>query len=244
MAIKKPGEGEENKPGSGDEEKNYLTEADLDAKLNAALTNYMKRFEKKVNDMLAPVMTKMDEVNGKLETAAKAAEKPAGGEKPGESGMSPEVEAKFKRMEDELAKARKAQEDAEAQRKADAEKAKAEKLSATLSTALRDAGITNAVQAKAAQALIEREERVAWDEEDGELKLKVKDKYGEKLVALGEGLADWVKSEEGTVFLPPRSAAGSGNEGGGRRLPGKTPKDPKEARKAEARATLTEAFGS
>lgn len=232
----------ENKPGEGEEEKNYLTEADFDAKLNAALTNYMKRFEKKVTDMLGPVMTKMDEVNGKLETASKKSEEQIAAEKAGKSEeLSPAVSAQLKRLEDQLAAERKAREDAENQRKADADKAKAEKLSATLSTALRDAGITNPVSAKAAQALFERENRVAYDEEDGAIKLRVQDKYGEKLVPLSDGLADWIKTEEGTVFLPARAAGGSGSTGGGR-APGKSHANPKDQRKADALAVLEEAF--
>lgn len=241
MAIKKTGTDGEggDQGGDGDDASQAFTEADFDRKFNAAMSNRDKRLQKQMTDMIGPIMTALDDLRGqKAEAKPPVVDGEAGkGEK---SQAQLEADARIKRLEDQLVAEKKAREDEKAERIKSEDKAKADRLSSTLATVLRDVGVANPTQAKAAQALLERDGRVVYDE-DGAIKLKVQDKYGESLVDLKDGLNSWAKTEEGLVFLPPRQAAGSGAAGAAR-VPGKTPTNPKEAAKQKAREVLRSAF--
>lgn len=224
MAGKKDGEGNGGDGTGGDdgEKPEYITAEELDKRLNGALSGYSKRIEKKFEELVTKALsTKAEE---------KPDDAPAGG-KPGD-----EVAAKLAKMERDLAAANKRAEETEKARAEEAAQAKRQEERAALRNALHEAGITDAIQARAAQALLESDAKVVRDE-DGAIRFKTADKYGvEALVDLGKGLTEWAKSE-GQVFLPAKKVAGSGSKTPRTSGDGGKP-DPKAQAIAEARAIL------
>lgn len=198
--------------GAGDDTPNYVTAADLDAKLNAVVTSHTKRLEgslaKKLEALLASAIPKPAEPD------------------PEEN----DIKGQLKALQAQLASERKAREDAERRGEEERKSRQRDEEHNALSSALRDAGITNPVQVKAAQALLLTEGRVTRTE-DGKVAFKVVDKYGaENLVDLAAGVGSWAK-EDGKYFLPPKDVKGSG--GGTAKTPAGKLSDPKAAQAAK-----------
>lgn len=201
----------------GGESPKFVTADDLARVVNAAITTHSKRQETKIAELIAAA----------IKPAEQAPEKPAG-------GAPDATSAALAKLQADLAQERKAREDERREREAERAKALKNEQSAALATALRDAGVTDKVMARAAQAMLETEGVVTRDD-SGAIRFRTVDKYGtETLVDLSEGLSAWTKTD-GQAFLPPRKVAGSGNTPprGGAPTGGKP--DPKSEKMAEAR---------
>lgn len=179
----------------------YVTADDLDAKLNAAITGHLKRFakdlDKRLGDLVAAI-PKPSEGDG--EDGAPA----------GKGGPDPAVARELAALKAQLERERRAREEADkARADMEAKRAREEERS-SVANALREAGITNPVQVKAAMALLLEEGRVKRDE-SGRIGFATPDRYGgEEFHDLAEGVTNWVKGD-GKVFAPPKAASGSGN---------------------------------
>jgi hypothetical protein len=196
---------EENTSGDGDE-----GDADIDAKINAAITNRLKAFEKRVEKTLADTLAKMV-------PAPKADDEDDEGDEAGETAAAPKAtpaeNRRLSKLEKELKREREAREKAEADAKETESKRRSAEEDTALEAALREHGIVNPVQLRAAKALIKAEGRLVRDESD-QIRLNAKDKYGGDVqYDLETGVKGWVASEEGKTFLPPRGVGGSGTGG-------------------------------
>lgn len=186
MATEKPPAEEANTPA-------YVTAEELDAKLNAAITNHGKRQAASLTQSLGKLLEE------KLAGFAPQTPEP----KPAD-----DVAAKLAALETQLKAERKAREDADKAREESENRRKMDEQRSAVSTALRDAGV-NPTMAKAAQALLEAEGRIVRDD-SGAVGFKVVDKYGgESVRPLGEGLGEWFKGD-GKPFVPAKAAGGSG----------------------------------
>lgn len=197
----------QNPPAEDQETPDYVTSGDLDAKINAAIKGHLTRFGKDLNKTIA------DSIAGALASKAEAeATEPKGEDK---------TAKEIKLLQEKLDKAEKARLDSEKAREETEARRAREEESAAVATAIRDAGITDPVQAEAAQALLERKGRVVRTEA-GAIAFKNVDKYGnEAHVGVAEGVKGWATSE-GKVFLPPAKVQGAGQKagnGGGPRVP-------------------------
>ena len=82
-----------------------------------------------------------------------------------------------------------------------------------LADELRLAGVPDS-RVRAAVALVYTEDKRVGRNANGDVVYFVpKDGYTDE-VSLSDGVKEWMKSDEGKVFLPPRDASGSGSKGG------------------------------
>ncbi len=211
---------------STDETPSYMTAEAF----NAAMTARDRRLEKKINDLLTPVLTAVSDLQTKTKEAT--SEKPA-------DGASDELTKRLKAMEDALNAERKARADREAEMEKMRLAAELADQRSKVATALRDAGVAPTL-AKAALAYLETEGKIVRDE-SGAVRMRQVDKFGvETMLELSEGLGAWMK-DEGAAFMPARPVAGSGNQPQSR--PGKGAQlSPKEQAKQEARELLRSAL--
>lgn len=207
----------------------YVTAEELDAKLNAAITNHGKRQAASLSKLL-------DEKFSQFAPPPKDEPKPDD-----TAGKLASLEAMLKSERQARMDADKAREDSENRRKLDEQRG-------AVATALRDAGV-NPTMARAAQALLEAEGRVVRDD-SGAVGFKTVDKYGgERVAPLGDGLAEWFKGD-GKPFIPAKQVGGSGagpskTPAGGGTKPAPKPPTPEERGQdaiAAARADLARAL--
>ena len=106
----------------------------------------------------------------------------------------------------------------------DAERAKAK--DGLLRQKLTDALVSGGVEAPRARhavgLLVDAEKRVRWSEEDDKLVFQ-RGEHDE--VDLAVGIKDWLKTDDGKFYLPPKGAQGSGDRPGANppRAPGGAP---------------------
>lgn len=120
----------------------------------------------------------------------------------------------------ELAKMRSEQERMKAALEAQRAEAEAEKNKAreqaersVLTDALRAGGVDeNRMRAAVAYLYLDAK-RIKRDEDDN-IVMTFKRDWGEELVPVEKGISEYLKSDEGKVFLPPVDTSGSGNKGG------------------------------
>lgn len=80
----------------------------------------------------------------------------------------------------------------------------------SLANALRGKGVDEK-RLKGAMALLYTEEKKVTRDETGAIKFRVQREGYEDLMDLGAAVEEWLKTEEGKTYLPPRPAAGSGS---------------------------------
>lgn len=187
---------------------------DIDAKINAAITNRFKSFEKRIEKTLADTVAKL--------ASAKPSEEDDGDDDategdpdagPAKKPIDSAAARKLAKIEKDLKREREARERAEAEAKTTEDKRKAAEEDQSLESALRDKGVTNPVQLKAAKAMLKAEGRVIRDEA-GQIRLAGKDKHGYDVqFDMDSGVEAWVKSDEGKTFLPARQVGGTGTGG-------------------------------
>lgn len=122
-------------------------------------------------------------------------------------------EAELKKLKEQVENERQARE-AEKQARMSQEERTA------LSQALTAAGVDGA-RLKAAMALLYTEEKRIARNDKGEVGFKIQVAGGyEDVVSIEQGLTEWLKTDDGKAFLPPRAAGGSGTVAGRPGQPG------------------------
>jgi len=109
-----------------------------------------------------------------------------------------------------------------------------------LSSALANAGIEGS-RARAAMSLLYTEDKRVTRNDDGDIVFLVPKAGYVDQVTLDEGITDWLKTEDGKAFLPPRGAGGSGGKGSQHRRGQKPPS--KAEKQAQAKVQLAEIMG-
>lgn len=199
MAIKKEDpapkepdtdEGEENKP-------SYMTSLEF----NKAMTAREKRQEERFSKILQEtVSSALAAVKPPVVEAAKAAE--------GSDPVKQELAALRGRLEEE----RKAREEEKRLREQERDGRLKEEARNAAASILRDNGIDGS-RLKGALAVLDTEERRISRDESGSLRFKFPKNGYDDYVSLDEGIAAWLKTEDGKAYLPARQAGGSGNNG-------------------------------
>jgi hypothetical protein len=203
--------------------------------VNSALTSHLKRFK--------GGLTK-DELEAHLEQREKdAAEKRAAAEeeerkkKEGTSDKTaPEIVALRKQAEASQKELDALKKDAAAAKAKALDSEERSLLTETLSAGgVKDARVKHAVSYLRGEGLVRRDD-------DGELVFVQRGKGGkEEEIDLGDGLAEWLKTEDGMHFLPPSGANGAGTEV--KKRTGRKGGDEKPDLKATAAAALRDFQG-
>ena len=117
-------------------------------------------------------------------------------------------EAELKALRDEVVAQKAAREQEERKRLQQEERA-------ALAGVLGKQGLDQA-RARAAIALVYTEEQRVKRAEDGKITFRIQTKFGEEQASLEDGVAEWLKTDDGKAFLPPTGAAGAGTSASGR----------------------------
>lgn len=120
---------------------------------------------------------------------------------------------RWKKYEAEQAALRKKLEESERKREEETRAAARAKQRAELEKELERAGIPAERRPGALALLFTEQGRIK--EDDGKHGWAVQREWGEELIPVKDGVAEWIKTDEGKAYLPATPAAGSGNTGGG-----------------------------
>lgn len=238
-------------------------EAIVNQAVNGAITNQLTRFKKtfseeigkQLGEALGPISEQLKTVSERNAAAAAAGTPPPGGQAGAAGGVAAatagatqewqatiaRLEGRSKELETQLQQERKAREDEKAGRERERQESLAKEERAELAAALRTKGITEP-QVRAAVALLAGEDKLLGRAEDGSIIFKVQKGTGQGRyvdeVTVDVGVEEWLKTDDGKAFAPPRQAGGAG---GLPARPGQAPRGPGEA-KAQATATLAAAL--
>lgn len=185
-------------------------------RINAIVTNRVKREMKAVNQQLTAMMAK-------LESLASPKGKESDGEddedtdeetpKKIKAEPDPKLARKMQKLENELKEEREARKKAEIAQKDEQAKAARQEMVGQFEAALTEHGVTDPKLRRAALMSLEADGYMVRDEESGKIKFKGADKYGmETLFDPKAGVKQWVLSE-GKSFIPAVDAGGSGTGG-------------------------------
>ena len=217
----------------------------VNAKVNAAISTHLGRFRQSFEkDLTANISKMMEPITGKLESFGELAEKlqnPSEGDQGQQT--SQELE-ELKKAQARIAELERKNQEAEAAAQAtERKRLQAEERNA-LTQALRNSGIED-TRIRAAVSLIYNEDQRVGRAEDGSIIFKVPKAGYTDEVTLDEGLADWLKTDEGKAFLPARSAIGSGGRPSpaGRRGPASGAEKKAEARQLLAQMMMGDGRG-
>lgn len=207
MKVKKPGS--EGEGTEGGEEKQFLTADDLETllneKVNKAITGHVNRVKETFEKTLTAKLTEFGESLKSSRT-----EEAEGGA----SGKGGEAESETKKqlaaMQKRLEAAEKKTEEERTARETERQARMRDEERTTLASALRKAGVSEEARVKGAMALLYTEEKRVARTEDGRIVYR----KGDDELDLDKGIADFLKSDEGKLYLPPRQVAGSGGIAG------------------------------
>jgi hypothetical protein len=90
---------------------------------------------------------------------------------------------------------------------------------AVLTETLRKLGVDERHLRGAVAELYLDQKRVRRDPETGQIGFSMGRDWGEEVLPLEKGLGEWLKTEEGKIYLPPVQVQGSGGQAGGRPKP-------------------------
>jgi hypothetical protein len=175
--------------------------------LGSSLKDALKPIEKKIEKGIEERFAKMkppakDPDDGEPDDDAVDEEPPKKGAKAKGGNADAKTAAEIKALRTKIEESEKRAEAAEAARKTESMISKARDL-------LGKAGITGA-RAKAALAVLhEADKRLRYDENDVP-GLHFKRDGFEEVVPLDKGIEEWLKTEEGLEFLPPKNVQGTG----------------------------------
>lgn len=185
----------------------------VDTRMNRAITTHFKRETPKLAETIgAQVLAGLKAAQGggddDDDEVADPAEPGKAGKKP-PKGQSDEVTQRMKALEGQLAVEKKKREASEAKQvEAETRRARAEEDDAVKS-ALMAAGVKDEARIRAALHTHRGEGRIKRDEAGAIMFVKRSDD-GDEEMPLTKGVAEWAKTDEGKVFLPPTGASGSG----------------------------------
>lgn len=195
----------------------------VDARLNRAISGHLTRMQPKLAaDIGAQVLAGLKAQQG--ENDDETADPPESNKGKPPKGQNAEADQRLKSLEKQLADERKKREASEAkQLDTEAKRARGEEDDAVKS-ALMAAGVKDEARIRAALHTHRGEGRVKRGE-DGTILFMKRTDAGDEEMPLAKGIADWAKTDEGKVFLPPTGASGSGGNppknGGANGAPGK-----------------------
>lgn len=205
----------EGKTGEGGEENKespkYITEDQLNKSIGAAMSGLSKRLKGELGGLIK------DALGGSKKKAAAEADDDEGDDEDDDTEKDPKegkltaTDRRLKKLEQENKKLRDAYTSEKKARDEEATKAKKATERGELRKALAAGGVMeqyldDVVEARYAQGIIRTDEEgaIVWK--------KSKDEE----IPLSEGVAEWLKSDQGKAYLPPKGARGSGNLPGGR----------------------------
>lgn len=214
-SIENAGDGDDGGSGGGDDKAGQIALSDevktfIGNTVNAALGSHLKRdsFQASLADRIAKQLleAKQNEPDDKP------------GMKPDDKPNPKDLETA--KLKSEMAQMRKQMEakDAEAQKEKAAARTQAER--SALTEQLRKAGVDDH-RVAAANAFLYLDQQLITRNDADEICMRFRREWGEELVPLDQGVKEYLKSEQGKVFLPPVNTSGSGNTGG--RPPAKAP---------------------
>lgn len=188
-------------------------DAEVNNRINAIVTNRVKREMKQVNAQLAQLTEMLGKMSkpqpGAHDTEGDQSDDDDSSKKPTTVVEDPKLARKLARMEKELADERASRKQAEAERIAETEKGKRAEMRNTFQTALTELGLTSPRLLRAALDQLEQDQIMVRDEH-GVARFRGTDKYGmDAVMDPKAGLKTWVQSE-GKEFLPAVDAGGSG----------------------------------
>jgi hypothetical protein len=201
--------------------------------VNKAVTAQISRAQKATDTKLDAIMSKLGAGKGAEGESEGTGENGDGsGDGEGDGGQrggqprgadgklkakqDPETTARLRKIEGELAAAKKKAEEAEKRNQEMEARRRVDEENEITTKTLLGLGIKDEVQLETALLYHRGKGRIVRDEETGKPLFKRKDKDGDdELVPLEAGLKDWGKTPEAKVFLPPVGGGGSGSQGGG-----------------------------
>lgn len=202
--------------------------------VNKANSSHFNRLKKQFDSKLEEMSAQIQALTSHLTERST----PAEGDAPSKEGDTDEVtkvrraaDRKLKEM-NKLLEAEQARLEAERNKRYEGEERQ------KLSTALQDNGVSGSLLEGAMALLYDKQKRIRRSE-DGELSFVVpRDGYEDEM-PIADAVTEWLNSDAGRSYLPPRDVKGSGNVGS-RPLP----KDPKQfTRQEKERLLLEKMFG-
>lgn len=182
--------------------------------VNGAMKDHSKRITaditKTFDEKLAGFGEKLEQIGEKLTAAPppppddKGEKGKGGGDK---GNLPPEILAELKQLRENQGKLEKRSKEAEDARAQAEKKALINAERTALSEALIAKGIKKTMLPSAVALLYVEKQRIRTTEEG---KRVFKNDDGEEL-PLEDGVAEWLKGEEGLEYMPPRSAGGAGS---------------------------------
>lgn len=182
--------------------------------VSGAVANYSKRIQA---DLMATLTTTLEEKLKGFQPVKVDGDGGTGGGD-GKGGAPPEDPDK-KRMRAELDSLTKKLEQQTTERQQDAERALRSEERNELTARLREAGIPEPRLRGAVAYLLHDTKAIRRDKEN-KIVWPVKRDWGEEELPFEKGVEEWLGTEEGKAYLPPKDAKGSGTTGGKTRKPG------------------------
>lgn len=237
-------DGDKGAAGDDDKGKNgAFTEEQLkaiDARTNAAVSNQLSRFRTSFEkDITESIGTAMSPLSEQLKTIGEA-QASKGEDKGKKDSAKGDRDLELKKANTRIADLERKNKEAEDRASSTETKRLAGEEKVALQKALRTAGVDDEHRVRAAVAVLFNVDKRVGRNDDNDIVFKVQRTGYVDELTLDEGVAEWVKTDEGKTFMPPRGVAGSGNKGSQRA--GK-PLNTKEEKIAAARRELAAASG-
>jgi hypothetical protein len=180
----------------------------IDTRLNKAISGHLTRMTPKLAETIgAQVLAGIKAGQGAGDDDTADPPDPTAAKPP--KGQSTESDQRLKSLEKQLADERKKRELSEAkQLETEAKRSRGEEDDA-LKSALMASGVKDEARIRAALHMHRGEGRIKRGEDGAILFVKRTD-AGDEELPLAKGVAEWAKTDEGKVFLPPTGAGGSG----------------------------------
>ena len=211
----------------------YITEEQMNKALGARFAGFETKMGKTIGDALSSFAGALKgELAGLLPKPEPApAPAPEGKGKKDVAAPAPADSPELKKLQDQVTELTQREKKAAQERDTERAKAKDTLLRQKLSDALVAGGVEAPRARHAVGLLVDAEKRVRWSEEDDKI---VFQRAEHDEVELAVGVKDWLKTEDGKLYLPPTGAQGSGDR------PGKNP--PRGTNGAPNRSAVAQAL--
>ncbi len=188
-----------------------ITAEQLTKMVNSAVTSQLGRYRQKADEQFATISNQMATLVEAVSNQPEPTTKEATSEE--QSQVASEYEARMKKMQAEMKKIENNLAERTRQLQEQESQARDQAARGALRDALAEAGVPADRLKQAVGFVYDAEKRVSYDE-NGELGFSVQESWGVDRLSVSEGAAKFLESDEGKMYLPPRDAGGSGNEGG------------------------------
>ena len=211
MADQTHGDGSDNPQsggGSDSGDKQYMTTEQFNRAFTGMTKRFEKAFESKLESMLSDFASNIQAPSGQGEGGDDS-----GGDS-GEGGIPPELANQFKSMKSRMTKLENDNKELRGNLQKERQTASMEKMRRSALDELSKHGIQGTRGSHAIGHLVDVSGKIRLNE-DGEPVFF----NGEFDQPLSEGLEEWANSDEAALYKPPRPDQGSGERGGGVRIP-------------------------